>query len=212
MENWTTQQSVIVASVVIGSLFIFALLLFIAQNRRRLIGARINALNELTRYLYFDRLKISQYPNPTLNGDYYGYSIVVNCEQKDECWRWRIHGELRSNWKGRLLIHGDQRPANMKEIYGLHTVITKDSNFDRAAIVACDDEKFAQEIFEEYLRQRYIHLQSTYFQFEWHEGILFGEMHTPETGVPGAVPALIDVMILTSAMIDFAANKNSTSH
>lgn len=169
------------------------------RARRRVTMATLHRLGQHVR---LDDAQIKSYPAPTLLGTYFGYALAVECEAQKTGWRVRLHTELRSPWEGRLLMHGDTRPGRVRELYGMEIVLTGDHACDRAVLIAAHDEPLVQQLMNDYLRSRYRHLPHTHFQYDWHDRQVFAELHLAAADGLRPVPEHIDLLVLTSGMLD----------
>ncbi|GEM_PF-5667328 len=171
--------------------------------RRRLHQRRAaqDCLRHVRQMLTLDQVRIVHFPVPALGARYLGYPITLECRAAPDGWRWRLHSELQSAWEGRLLIHGEDRPGRMRELYGMEIVLTGDAEFDRMALIACTDEARAAHIFSRYLRERYRQLAHTHFQLEVRDTHVYAECTTQGQSLT-PVPIYLDLVVATMALLE----------
>jgi hypothetical protein len=158
-------------------------------------------LQALAQQFPFENHETKKFP-PSVGGHYYDYPITVECKQEKTGWLWRVHSELESSWDGRLFLHGEDRPAAMREIYGMEVVLTGDADFDRSVVLASDHEALARQLMTRYVRKRYRQLHRTHFQIDIRNGTVYAEFHTTTEDGVGRLPNLLDLLISTVAMLD----------
>ncbi len=175
---------------------------------RRWIHARryrhmvLAVLQALAKRLDMEQVQVKLYPSTHLTGRYGGYGLIIECVPRDGGWLWSVHAELLQPNQQRLLLHGEGRPAIMRELYGMDLVLTGDADFDRIVIMASTNDSLARTVMNPYLRTRFRHLQHTHFQIDIRARTVYAEYLTTLEGAPGLLPSFLDLLVALLAMID----------
>jgi hypothetical protein len=173
-----------------------------ARQRRGSRQHRKVILEDLGRLLPLRGSKLTAYPVPSLGGHYTSYPVTLECEGADEVLTWRVHTALAVPWEGHLVVHGERRPGNMKELYGKEVVLFDDTEFSQMALVACTDRAFAQRLFTPYLRKRVIDLPDTHWQVDIDRHGVYAEFQTDRLTAARHMRDYLDYLVMLCAMIE----------
>lgn len=172
------------------------------RHRRRHRDVILDVLQAIAGRLEMDAVQIKSYPALHLTGRYCSYSLTVECVARDSAWLWRVHAELERHCGERLLLHGEGRPAKMRELYGMDVLLTDDPAFDRMVVTACTHDVFARRLLTNYLRSRFTRLQQTHFQIDIRDHTVYAEYLTSLESAPTALPPFLEIVVTMMAMID----------
>lgn len=172
------------------------------RHRHRHRRVILDVLRETARGLAMEMVQIKSYPTLHLSGCYCSYGLTVECVARDADWLWRLHAELERDCGERLLLHGEGRPAKMREMYGMDVVLTADPAFDRLVVTACTHDLFARRLLTAYLRSRFLHLPQAHFQIDIRDHTVYAEYRTTLAAAPQALPPFLEIVVALMAMID----------
>lgn len=175
---------------------------------RRQRRAVIQSLRDLGQRIALEEAQMKPYPAPALGGYLNGYPVTIVCRREGGEWAWRLQTELESNWAGRILFHGEDRPSKMRELYGMEIVLTGDQQFDRHVVVAATDEQVALKLLGKYLRQRFYKIGHSHYQIDIRGKVVIAEFRSTKGGRGAQVPAYLYLVNTLCAMLDMVVQSH----
>lgn len=142
------------------------------------------------------------FPATSIDGVHCSYPFSLQCTPEQHEVLWKIHTELTSDFHGHLLVHGDERPSKMRELYGMEFFCTGDAEFDRLFVVACHDEHFARRLYAPFLRARFVALGGAHLQIEIDNRGVYAELIALKNPQGSVLPAVVDLLATLCGMVD----------
>lgn len=185
----------------LGGLGVWGLRRFFRRSRARRSATREHLIR-IAAGLPLRDIHVESIPTVGLRGRLHGYAIMFDgVPREDDAWLWRIHTELEHLWNGRLLLHGDDRPSRLKEIYGTTLVLTGDAAFDRHVITMATDSELALRVLSTYVRGTLLDLPHLHVQLDINGQHAYAECVTSAHGVRD-LKHVIEAFVLVCATID----------
>lgn len=198
--QWIVVGGIAVASVLVGVVAGYGLRRVVKRVRRRRAITREHLLR-IAAGLPLRDVQLETFPTLGVRGRLHGYSVSFDGVPKRDQWLWRIHAELEQPWSGRLILHGDDRPGRLKEVYGTTLVLTGDTEFDRRVITMSTNPAVAQQFLSTYVRASLLELPHLHVQMELVDQHAYAECCTAPHGVED-LAHVIEAFVLICATTD----------
>lgn len=142
---------------------------------------------------------------PVLHGTVNGYAMSVEHgkNHRDRTRHmWRVHARLDRGWPGRIVLHGEERPGNMRALSGLEVVLSGVEAFDHVVLLASDYSARAEELLNDAFQKRFVQQVCSHFQIDILKRSVYAEFSSRAGHDVEDVRAFTELLGFTMAAID----------
>lgn len=123
-------------------------------------------LRQVAGLLSLKNLKLSNYPSPTLTGDYFGFSITLEGSKKKMGFRFLATITLPNILNNRVFLTHEGRKTSFKPVASLKLVTTPNARFNQNFLLLAEEEEKARSVFQSYLCGKIVSLALNNWQLD----------------------------------------------